>query len=273
MDKLELTKALIIKRPSLSCKTPYVADAYVYEEDGSCMVHTPALGCCGLSDKDAVVYMSKVQNKKNVCNYRVELSSIYEPKIQRNIFVGINPKLAEELVNHALINNSFSFLSDLKSFKREKKIEGTNSRFDFVGVDKNDKPFVLEVKNVPLADYVDCDAKERKKMDPHKFDHIDYNEKIAYFPDGYRKTKKEPVSPRAIKHLYDLKSITTNYRTIMCYVIQREDVKYFQPSVIDPFYREAFYDAYENGVEMHAVQFVWDENGNFILKNDNIKIL
>ena len=31
--------------------------------------------------------------------------------------------------------------------------------------------------------------------------------KIAYFPDGYRKTKKEPVSPRAIKHLHDLKSL------------------------------------------------------------------
>ena len=40
------------------------------------------------------------------------------------------------------------------------------------------------------------------------------------------------------------------YRTIMCYVIQREDVSSFQPSVIDPIYREAFYNARNKGVEM-----------------------
>ena len=35
----------------------------------------------------------------------------------------------------------------------------------------------------------------------------------------------------------------------MCYVIQREDAQYFQPSVIDATYREAFYQAKKNGVE------------------------
>ena len=273
MYKLELFKGSISKRPSLNCKSPYVADAFIYQDDSSCMVHTPALGCCGLCDKDAIVYLSKMKNTKNVCSYRVELSRIYEPKIQRNIFVGTNPKLAEELVSFALTNNKFEFLKNIVSFQREKKIEGTNSRFDFIGIDNENKPFVLEVKNVPLADYIDCDSKERKKLPIDAFHHLQYNEKIAYFPDGYRKNKKEPVSPRAIKHLYDLKSITSTYRTIMCYVIQREDVKYFQPSVIDPFYRNAFYDAQKNGVEMHAVQFVWNEQGEISYINDNIEIL
>ena len=59
----------------------------------------------------------------------------------------------------------------------------------------------------------------------------------------------------------------------MCYVIQREDVKYFQPSVLDSFYRNAFYDAQKNGVEMHAVQFVWNELGEISHINDNIEIL
>jgi len=273
MYKLDLVKASVSKRPSQACKTPYVADVYVYDEDASCLAHSPALGCCGLTDKDAVVYMTRSKNDKNVCSYRIDLSLLYEPKIQRNILVGTNPKLAEELVNASLNTDAFGFLRGLKSFQREKKIEGTNSRFDFIGIDANDRPFVLEVKNVPLADYVDCDAKERKKIPQDKFDDVPYNEKIAYFPDGYRKTKKEPVSPRAIKHLHDLKSISQEYRTIMCYVIQREDVKYFQPSVIDSFYREAFYDAAENGVEMHAVQFVWDEEGHVRMTNDDVEIL
>ena len=41
-----------------------------------------------------------------MCNYRVELSPIYEAIIDRNIFFGMNPKLAEELVDYALINNN-----------------------------------------------------------------------------------------------------------------------------------------------------------------------
>ena len=39
-----------------------------------------------------------------------------------------------------------------------------NSRFDFAGIDSNDKPFVMEIKNVPLADYVDVHKKIEKNM-------------------------------------------------------------------------------------------------------------
>ena len=132
----------------------------------------------------------------------------------------------------------------------------------------------MEVKNVPLADYVDCTAKERKKMTNNQFDHLSYNEKIAYFPDGYRKNIKAPVSPRALKHLHDLSCLSQQgtYRTIMCYVVQREDVSSFQPSVLDETYREAFYKARENGVEMYAIQFSWSINGVASLICDNLKI-
>ena len=83
---------------------------------------------------------------------------------------------------------------------------------------------------------------------------------------------KETVSPRALKHLYDLVSITKSYRTIMCYVIQREDVATFQPSVIDTTYRNAFYECQEKGVEMHAIQFRWDKLGCCQLICDDLPI-
>ena len=35
-----------------------------------------------------------------------------------------------------------------------------------------------------VADYVDCLDKEKKHMD---FSDREYNSKISYFPDGYRK--------------------------------------------------------------------------------------
>ena len=57
----------------------------------------------------------------------------------------------------------------------------------------------------------------------------------------------------------------------MCYVVQREDVSSFQPSVLDETYREAFYKR-ENGVEMYAIQFSWSINGVTSLICDNLKI-
>ena len=63
------------------------------------------------------------------------------------------------------------------------------------------------------------------------------------------------------------------YRSIMCYVIQREDVKSFAPSVIDPTYRECFYSAQGKGVEMYAVQYKWDKDGKAYLLNDQLDIV
>ena len=130
------------------------------------------------------------------------------------------------------------------------------------------------MKNVPLADYVDCDAKERKKMDPHKFDHIDYDEKIAYFPDGYRKNNTDLVSPRALKHIQELQEIveTTGKRGILCFMIQRADASSFQPSNIDPLYKLAVQTAWKNGVEIKTVQVKWDENGKCVYVRNDLPI-
>ena len=91
------------------------------------------------------------------------MALFYEPKLDRNILIGTNPKLAEQLIDNCLKQNNLWFLKDYQEYKRERKIENTNSRFDFAGVDKEGKPFVLEIKNVPLADYVDCTEKDKKK--------------------------------------------------------------------------------------------------------------
>ena len=54
-----------------------------------------------------------------------------------------------------------------------------------------------------------------------------------------RKTKT--ISERALKHIRELEEIkrTTNKRAIICYVIQRNDVKSFEPSACDPIYKSA----------------------------------
>ena len=268
-----ISMATIVKRPSAICKTPYVADIAIESDDGvvlNTLGHTPALGCCGLSDKDCKVIVSKVVSKKqNKCTHRVDLA-VFEEK-GHIMIVGINPKMAESIVEQSLYNNNLQFLINVQEAKRE--VRYLNSRFDFAGVDNNGKKFFMEVKNVPLADYVDVPKKERKLYkDIDKT--MEYSDKIAYFPDGYRKNSTTVVSERALKHICELEEVatTTEYRAILCFVIQRTDVSRFQPSNIDLTYKAAVQKAWQNGVEIRAIQVSWSSEGECIFVRDDLPV-
>jgi sugar fermentation stimulation protein A len=270
LNDLELVK--IVSRPSKVCKTPYVADIEL--DDGSIVqAHCASLGCCGLCEKDCYVYASPiksncVQSKSKVCSYKIYLASFYEEKvIDKQLFInkqliGIDPKLAETLVENALTQNYLRTLSNIKSYKREVSL--LDSRFDFSGVDEQGKYFVLEVKNVPLADYADVSSTDRKKMIKNgDFANIAINEKISYFPDGYRKKKDAVVSERALKHINELTELTQSkiIRPIICFVVQRTDVSSFQASLLDPIYKVAFNEAIKQGVEVIVLVVSWNANG------------
>jgi DNA-binding sugar fermentation-stimulating protein len=273
-----LVEGEIIKRPSKYIKSPYVADIKISSSDDLILGHTASLGCCGLADVGAHVLMSPVSKKNNntnkiCCEYRVYLSVIREKGSE--IIVGIYPKLAEELTEIAIKNNLLSKLQNIKTYKKETTIFVPNlvdSRFDFSGIDENGVPFILEVKNVPLADYEDLAAKDRKKM---CFDDRDINSKVSYFPDGYRKKTTDTISPRALKHINELALIKrmSKTRCIMCYVIQRTDVDRFQPSVIDPEYKKAFIKAVNSGVEIITMVVQWTREGEAYFIRDDLRIL
>ena len=95
-----------------------------------------------------------------------------------------------------------------------------------------------------------------------------FNEKISYFPDGYRKNKGGVVSERALKHINELADITLSkiIRPIICFVIQRTDSGSFQASNIDPTYKAAFNDALKKGVEVIVLMVKWNTLGeaNFV---------
>ena len=272
-----LIEGTVIKRPSKYIKTPYVADIIPFNSETSILGHTASLGCCGLADVGATILMAPVPKTKKHddklhCEYRVHLSVIKERN--NEIVVGIHPKLAEELTESAIKNNLLNILQNVQTYKRETTIyvEGkVDSRFDFTGIDCNGIPFILEVKNVPLADYEDITAKDRKGK---CYDDRSVDSKVAYFPDGYRKKSTEPVSPRALKHIKELTLIKRESKTrcIMCYVIQRTDVSSFQPSIIDSEYREAFFEAMDAGVEIITLVVNWTKEGKAYFVKDNLKI-
>jgi len=274
-----LIEGTVVKRPSRMIKTPYVADVIINEKDKTEVIaHSASLGCCGLADANAHVLLSEINtsSKKSVkCSHRIYLSIHKEGENEE--IIGIYPKLAENLVESALKEGLLSSLKNVKSWVRETVIKveelGLDSRFDFTGIDANNVPFIMEIKNVPLADYEDVCSKERKKMN---FEGRDFNSKVAYFPDGYRKKNTDPVSPRALKHIRELETIhlnAPNIRCILCYVIQRSDVNRFTTSVIDPEYKAAVKKAHESGVEIITMVVKWSLDGKATFIRDDLPIL
>lgn len=273
----KLVRSTIVKRPSAIIKSPYVADIVV--DQVPYLAHSASLGCCGLADNGATVWLQEMPGKKEKCSYRVCLSEHSEPE-KGSVLVGVYPKHAEDLVESALTKNKLSGLQDIKGYRREQVVKYTgfvDSRFDFSGIDKDGMPFLLEVKTVPLAAYEDIRHSDRKK---NKKDYSDwaFMEKTAYFPDGYRKKDDDPVSPRALKHIRELELIreNTQVRCIMCYVVQRSDINRFTLSAIDPEYRTAVLGARENGVEIIVMQVDWrivDGNGEAHFVSDNVPVI
>jgi len=271
----DLVEGKIVKRPSRLVRSPYVADVIINNDE--VLAHTASLGCCGLCETGSSILFAPMKNKKpdsdsKKCVYSAQLSIINEKNYE--IIIGIHPKLAELLVENCLTKNYLSTLKDVKKYKREVSLFVENkvkSRFDFTGIDKNNIPFIMEVKNVPLADYEDICSKDRKNK---SYDDRSYNTKVAYFPDGYRKKSTDPVSPRALKHIRELTLIKKEsiIRCIMCYVIQRPDVNCFQPSIVDPQYREAFKEAVDAGVEIITLVINWKSNGEAYFVRDDLPI-
>lgn len=270
-----LIEGVVIKRPSKYIKSPYVADVQIRGTCDEILAHSVSLGCCGLADAGASILMVPVKDKKdNKCSHSIYMSAIQNEDGSETI-VGIHPKMAETLVEQALIKNKLTKLLNIKKYRRETSIyikDLVDSRFDYTGVDENDIPFIMEVKNVPLADYEDVSSKERKTMD---LTGRDVSSKVAYFPDGYRKKQIDTVSPRALKHITELTNIKkqSKIRCIMCYVIQRTDVNRFQASVIDPAYRNAFKLAVETGVEIITLVISWTKDGSAYFVRDDLPIV
>lgn len=229
-----MIKGTILKRPSKHCKSPYVADVLL-ENGEEIIAHAPSLGCCGLCDKDSVVYMTLSPNPKK-CTHIIHLGE------NNDVIVGIHPKSGEKIVEFALKHNCIDTLKNLKELQREKKM--LNSRFDFMGFDEENQTFILEVKSVPLCE-----------------------NNVAFFPEGYRKKKTDVVSPRALKHIQELQQIkeeNPEYRTILCFVVQRSDATSFKISDNDLIYKEAVKEAQSKGVQLIAIQIVWDETGKAV---------
>ena len=152
--------------------------------------HCPNTGSMsGLLDKNNKVWLSKSNNPNRKLKYTLEIIEVNQSK------VGVNTHSTNKIVLHALQNNLIDEFPNILEIKPETKF-GTNTRFDFLVLNKKRDKFFIEVKNVTLS---------RKR-------------ELAEFPDA--------VTSRGLKHINQLvKASKKDYKIYILYLIQRDDCK------------------------------------------------
>ncbi len=246
-------QATVEKRPSKSIKSPYCADIQLQEENLQTIAHAPSLGCSGLVEAGSTVFCEKRQGDTSKTTHAIHGVEVYG-----GVRIGVNPIFANKIVQAILQKGFLEEWKDVTHIQPEAKIE--DSRIDFCVTRANGTKAWVEVKNVPLAAYVNVPTKDYRGIcvveDQNKI-----HQKIAVFPDGFRKKKEDMISPRAAKHLECLKRrVIAGDEAYCVYLTQRADVKEFQPSMCDPQYRYAFLKARANGVQIRCYSVEWDEN-------------
>ena len=198
--------------------------------------HCPNTGSMsGLLDKNNKVWLSKSNNPNRKLKYTLEIIEVNQSK------VGVNTHSTNKIVLHALQNNLIDEFPNILEIKPETKF-GTNTRFDFLVLNKKRDKFFIEVKNVTLS---------RKR-------------ELAEFPDA--------VTSRGLKHINQLiKASKKDYKIYIIYLIQRDDCKSFTLAKdIDPDYTEALTKAVKNKLKILCYDCKFSLKG--IKLNNKIKI-
>ncbi len=198
--------------------------------------HCPNTGSMsGLLNKDNKVWLSKSNNPNRKLKYTLEIIADKKSK------VGVNTHATNKIVYHALQNNLIDEFLNISKIKPEIKF-GTNTRFDFLVLNKKKDKIFIEVKNVTLS---------RKK-------------KLAEFPDA--------VTSRGLKHINELvKAGKKGYKIFILYLIQRDDCKSFTIAKdIDPDYAAALTNGVKNKLKILCYDCKFSLKG--IKLNNRIKI-
>jgi DNA-binding sugar fermentation-stimulating protein len=291
----KMLMATVINRPSKINKSPYLADIIIDSTGEISIAHSPSLGCGGLICSGVKVYVVPCESKskdKNVSKYilyhiqniekimtgpcPVEIihSPICAHPNMANIIVGkmLEKKMIVGLENltHIKAETSVEPLIKIENFNEDCILENEKTcRFDFSGTFGSEGfeaellNVLIEVKCVPLADYVDVLPKIRSKnlaSIPNE------NKKLkAIFPYGTAR-KYELVSPRALKHIKNLEAYTLQkgYKTFMIYVSMRDDVEAIKISELDVEYRKAVFAAKEHGVNLLGYSIRWNEEKAYV---------
>jgi hypothetical protein len=249
-----MLRAKVIKRPSASIKSPYVADIE-FEDGRKALCHTPCLGCCGLVEAGRTVYVSAgkqgTKAKPAKTEYTVQLAECTD---ETGIYVvGVHPLVAQKAARDLLV-----YISQDATWKAEVRVDD-HTRLDYVGIQPNGKKIYVEVKCAMIS--MQC--------------HIPRCKRRAIFPEGYRKKKSDTISPRAVKHAETLAELMKREDTDSCvllFVVPRHDCESgLEINTKDPTYNQAVDAARRSGVQVRAFSFNYSVDGS-IVKNAELEV-
>ena len=272
-----LREAVVLARPSKVVKTPYVADIQFPGEEKVYQAHAPSLGCSGLVDVGSYVYVHGKEPKEGGAK---TTHTIYGTTVHGDFRVGVNPMVANRMVRSiielGLAAEWRTLGNGVASIQAE--VTAGDSRVDLRVTHKDGSTTWVEVKNVPLSHYrngVKGCPNYRAAAAEAVPEGLTPHDKIALFPDGYRKKKEDAVSPRATKHLDNLAELvrggdgrratlahskTVSDRAYCVFLCQRTDARRFEPAALDAVYTAAFKAALAAGVEARCYVASWTDD-------------
>lgn len=241
-----LVGVTVLKRPSATIKSPYVADVR-YDDGRIALCHTPGLGCCGLVEAGRRIYVTEGSaSSKTDC-----VAQIAECTDKEGVFYnGIHPMISQSAARGLLplIHSDAVWESEITVE------EGT--RLDYVGTLPTGRKIYVEIKNAMVSLETLKARKDRR----------------AVFPEGFRKKKGEPVSPRAVKHAQVLQRLLSEENTEACYLlytVPRTDCgDGMTINAGDPIYYEAVRDAVRAGVKVRSFALAYSLDGHVRLHSE-----
>jgi len=281
-----ITEATVISRPSLKCPSiGILSDAIILKDNRVILAHTPSLSCDGMVETGTSIFVAPCPPEDDELymltngeqfTHTVFLAHFKEGKMtdqgpENEQVICINAKVAMEIMESAIEKNLMRLLPPVKQYKRNVPIflEGkVNSTFSFVGLCEDNSPFIMDVYNVPFAEYNHGLPTACSKLTDLTIEN-DYNTKSAYFPE------KNTDSRGMIRRIQELATIAkeSSVRCIIGYVVERTDIDKMELSVYDVPYRIAVKRAVESGVCIIPIVVGWTNDGNAIFITDELHVV
>jgi len=277
-----ITEATVVARPSLKCPTVgLLSDIFLLKDPTKeLLAYNPSLGCDGMVEAGENIFVAHCppedyelcisKNPNHQFTHTVFLANFKEGPDNEQV-ICINPHVAMEVMESAIEKNLMRILPPVKQFKRNVPmyLEGkVNSVFSFVGLCEDGRPFIMDVNNVPFAEYNHGQPNAFTKI-THINTEYDFNTKSAYFPE------KNTNSDELIKRIKELSTIAreSSVRCIIGYIVERTDIDKFELSAYDENYRTAVKKAVECGVYLMPIVVGWTNDGNAIFVTDELHIV
>jgi len=190
-------------------------------------------------------------------------------------YIAINPKLAIELTESIIEKRLISGLPPVKTFKRNVPMyleDKVDSVFSFIGFCDDNNPFIIEVNNVPYAEYKHGERRfESGAGNPPKGNIKNRHfTKTAYFPE-----KDCTNTEELIKRINDLTTIKIESvtRCYIAYIIERTDISHFEISRYNTEYQDAVKKAIAAGVIIVPIVISWTNEGVALFVTDSLPFL